>query len=426
MNPVLLLILDGAADLVGGADSPTPLERAETPGLDLLAREGHAGMLYPVNETIAPESHVGILNLLGYELLPSEVPRGPLEALGSGLDFQNGDLALRVNFGTRDDVSHKIIDRRMCRTLELAEAETLCASITDAVNQANSSRYLISLKAIHSYRACAVIHSSSSQLSDRISNTDPAYPTEDRQVFSDGYESILCLPLEDTREAQATSAIVNDFVAISETVLSRHSVNAVRRARGDREANVILTRGPGIALPALSPLSLKYRALPCFLGDLPIELGVGVLVGCKCVEYSPQTDSETPYADLLAALKEVLLPDSLVIAHIKGPDEFGHDGDYLGKVRSIHLIDHYVVCPLLADLRQVILAVTSDHATPCARHVHTADAVPFAIRGFGVPRNGAEAFNERACSRLRSPIRRGIDLLPSLFRFLQEGGIHVA
>lgn len=377
-------------------------------------------MLYPVNDSVAPESHVGILNLLGYEVLPPDVPRGPLEALGCGLPFRNGDLALRVNFGTRSSLTQKIIDRRMCRTLTLAEAEQLCASIVHAVNRPDNLRYSLSLTPVHSYRACAVVRTSSVALSDRVSNTDPAYPTEETQLYSAEYDSIRCLPLEDTREASYTAEVVNDFVSISETILATHPINRLRRGRGEHEANVILTRGPGIALPSLLPISRKYNASPYLLGDLPIELGTGNLAGCKCIAYSPQADSDTPYAELLAALREVLVPDSLIIAHIKGPDEFGHDGDYLGKIQCIEKIDRFVIYPLLTHSGNMTIAVTSDHATPCAYRTHTSHAVPFVVYGPGIPRNGAEAFNERACSRLRSPVKRGVDLLPFIFEFSTE------
>jgi 2,3-bisphosphoglycerate-independent phosphoglycerate mutase len=314
----------------------------------------------------------------------------------------------------------------MCRTLTLAEAEELCASITHAVNQSNDLQYTLSLTPVHSYRACAVIRGSSLSLSNHISNTDPAYPTEDIQRFSDSYESIYCLPLDETWETRATTAIVNDFVSTSEKVLATHPINEMRRSRGEPEASVVLTRGPGTSLPGIPPLSLKYSVSTFFIGDLPIELGAGALVGCQCLAYSSQAESSTPYTELLSILSQVLTPNALVAAHIKGPDEFGHDGDYPGKILSIEKIDQFVVCPILSNFGQLTIAVTSDHATPCAHRTHTAHAVPFAVRGDRIMHNGAKAFNEHACARLRSPIKKGTDLLPFIFRSLRGKTTHAA
>jgi 2,3-bisphosphoglycerate-independent phosphoglycerate mutase len=72
---------------------------------------------------------------------------------------------------------------------------------------------------------------------------------------------------------------------------------------------------------------------------------------------------------------------NLLYIHIKGPDEFGHDGDALGKKRIIEKIDRDFFGTLLRELGtfNVAIVVSGDHSTPCIKKSHTDDPVPLLI-----------------------------------------------
>src|SRR5207249_9631516 len=116
--------LDGLGDEpkpeLGGR---TPLEAARTPNLDRLAHEGREGLVYTVGRDIAPESDIAVFAILGYDPREAHPGRGVLEALGSGMEFRDGDLAYRVNFATQDD--GEIVDRRVGRDLSSDDALAL-------------------------------------------------------------------------------------------------------------------------------------------------------------------------------------------------------------------------------------------------------------------------------------------------------------
>jgi len=97
MLPIVMVVLDGAS---GRAGTKTPLEEASTPNLDALAGRGSMGRMYTVGEGIAPESDAGVFSLLGYDPLETHLSRGVVEALGAGVEFHGGDLALRAGFAT--------------------------------------------------------------------------------------------------------------------------------------------------------------------------------------------------------------------------------------------------------------------------------------------------------------------------------------
>jgi 2,3-bisphosphoglycerate-independent phosphoglycerate mutase len=71
---------------------------------------------------------------------------------------------------------------------------------------------------------------------------------------------------------------------------------------------------------------------------------------------------------------------TVVYAHIKGPDEFGHDGDAPGKRGNIETIDREFFSPISEMLpEEPTLAVSCDHATPCVLKMHSSDPVPLLV-----------------------------------------------
>jgi len=98
MAKYLFLVPDGAADepqeALGGL---TPLQAAETPHFDALARKGEVGLAHTVPEGLEAQSDVANMSLLGYDPLKYYSGRGPLEALAQGVDLGPKDVAFRCN-----------------------------------------------------------------------------------------------------------------------------------------------------------------------------------------------------------------------------------------------------------------------------------------------------------------------------------------
>src|SRR2546423_13068169 len=123
-NRLLYVCLDGLGDdpipEFGGL---TPLEAADTPFLDSLAARGRLGSVTTVGEGVAPESDIAVFAILGYDPREEHPGRGVVEAVGTGMDFRDGDLAYRVNFATAE--WPEIVDRRGGGGLTSEEAEAL-------------------------------------------------------------------------------------------------------------------------------------------------------------------------------------------------------------------------------------------------------------------------------------------------------------
>ena len=89
--PILLVVLDGMADRpYAELDGRTPLEAANTPAMDRLAREGASGFCYPLGPGRIPSTELVHFRFFGYEGHPFP-GRACLEALGAGVACELGD-----------------------------------------------------------------------------------------------------------------------------------------------------------------------------------------------------------------------------------------------------------------------------------------------------------------------------------------------
>jgi len=103
MMKALMLICDGLADRpLPKLGNRTPLEIANTPNMDWLAKRGVCGLMDTIAPGIPPGSDTAHLALLGYDPFETYTGRGPFEAAGAGVELQAGDVAFRANYATVD------------------------------------------------------------------------------------------------------------------------------------------------------------------------------------------------------------------------------------------------------------------------------------------------------------------------------------
>lgn len=398
---LIYLVIDGAADRL--SDPVTSLELANKPGLDYIARNGLCGLMYPIAKGVAPESDAAVLSILGYEPEKIYPGRGPLEALGAGVEFKPGyEVAFRANFATIDPGTLTIVDRRVGRSLSTNEAVELAKAI-NGLRLGIHDGY-VKVKATVGHRAVVVIGSGERRLSSNVSNNDPAYVrrgliSEAAKSFENKLRDVE--PLDDTAEAKAAAQLANEFVKKAISILSEHPVNKSRRSRGLLPANALLIRDAGCELPTVEPLQLKYGRRFAVIAEMPVELGIGRFLKAYVREVSPPVGNpEYDYSIRLEATLELLKDNDVVYVHLKGPDEPGHDGDVELKVEKIESIDKYFVQRLLNSIdSDVAILVTADHATPPSVKAHTDDPVPVALYYKGIVMDKAAGFTEKECSK---------------------------
>jgi 2,3-bisphosphoglycerate-independent phosphoglycerate mutase len=347
------------------------------------------------------------------------------EAVGAGIPFRDGNLALRGNFATVGE-GLRILDRRAGRDLTSEEARELADAVTRDV-RLDTVPAELEVRASIGHRCGVVIRRRDGRLSAKITNTDPAYARVEglgvaREHAGDVTEE--CVPLDASEEAKVAAALVNEFTHRSHALMDRHPVNQRRRAAGKMPGNLILVRDAGDHLPAMPPIADRFGVqFGCFV-EMPVERGIAQLTGMRVIPVRPSgADKAAVYTEWAqTAAAEITRAGGLYI-HIKGPDEPGHDGDAEAKRAVIELIDRVFFGTLLPqiDLEKVVIAVTADHATPCALRRHSDDPVPLVLAGGGVTSDGSREFGEAACARGSLGLLKGIEVMPLLVKTAAGG-----
>lgn len=413
----LLIILDGAADRIESElNNSTPLGLANTPNLDFFATNGSTGLLKILPDKMVPQTHTGVLSLLGYDVIKSEITRGPLEALGHYKIVPVGSLCARGNFSSL--VNGKIPNRRVNRNLSQDEADELVRFLNKKIKI--STGEMITLKSISTYRLSLLIIPDKNKLSGRISNTDPGYATNaDFSVPQNNveFDPIKSFALNNQATSKHTAKIVNEFIEKSYSILSTHPINIERQAKNLLPANYILIRDFGISLPNLPTLKEKYNLSGAYFYELPIELGISKLLGLTPFKINIDSNLVLSYNSLAKMICNAMKKFDFIICHVKGPDEPGHDGDWKLKKQVIEKIDKGLLKYFRKniDINENIIIVTSDHATPWSLGTHSSDKVPILVCGKNIPKDKTLKFSEEDCSKGKLPIRKAIDLIPKIF-----------
>ncbi len=424
---LLYIVIDGMGDLPNkDINNQTPLEAANTPNLDALAKNGKTGLMYSVRKGVAPESDVAVISLLGYDPFKYSTGRGIIEAVGAGVQLKNGDLALRCNFATMGNGA-EIIDRRVARTLTTQEAIELSKAANNEI-QLTSHPATFEFVNTLGHRAVLVIKHKTKPLSSKITNTDPAYSIVNGVGVAETNVDMhlkTCKPLDDSEEAQISADLVNEFTLKARELWENHPVNQKRAAEGKLKGNVVLSRDAGNQLPNFFSINQRYGVNFAALADMHAESGIAKLAGMEASLLPPPSgDLEKDCTIRVQRLLEILPKHDCFYIHLKGPDEPGHDGNCHLKTSIISAIDEHFFGKLLPqlNLNETLFCITADHATPCILKVHSDTPVPVLISGGPVADEKLDKFCEKQCLQgSLGTLDFGYQLMPMLMGLLKNG-----
>ena len=388
-------MLDGVGDLPHpDLAGKTPLEAATTKNMDTLTKNGIMGQVISVGKGIAPESDIAVFNMLGYKFQHSDYAgRGVVEAIGIGIDFKDGDLALRGNFATLDNEG-KIIDRRAGRKIEREDVEEISKEIEKEIKFLNPNASVVVAPTV-GHRVTVRLRDSK-PLSSEISNTDPAYGRVDgmgiAKAVSDFMKIEKCIPLEQTEDAISAANLVNEFTEQSLEIMKKSDVNKRRSQKNKKLLNSILLRDAGNKYPNVKPINdLHSMNFSCIV-DMPVEVGISNILKMRAYNAGGLTD----YEEKASVAAQAMETENAIYVHLKGPDEFGHDGDAIGKMKNIEEIDKRFFGTLLdhIDISKVAVMISADHSTPSIHKGHSADPVPVLISGDMITNDDTQRFTE--------------------------------
>ncbi|HEB70209.1 MAG TPA: cofactor-independent phosphoglycerate mutase [Desulfobulbus sp.] len=374
----ILIIGDGMGDepmdALGGK---TPIEAADTPVIDRLARAGEQLLVHTVPAGYPPGSDVANLSLFGYEPEKYYTGRAPLEAASMGVKIGRDELAFRCNLVTVDRQDDRMI------MLDYSAGHittTESTALIEAIQECCGTERVHFYPGI-SYRHLMILKGEPPKL-----NTVPPHDYMDRDVsgFYNAYLQVdyLKILLEKTA-----------------AVLAEHPVNRERIRRGKNPANGIWLWGEGKS-PAMETLTERFGIRGSLISAVDLLKGLGICAGLAVPEVEGATGYiDTNYEGKVEAALQALHSGDLAIVHLEGPDEAGHQGALADKVQAIRDLDSRVVAPIVASLEQsgedFRLVVTMDHYTPLALRTHVDWPVPMLLYDSrGVDRPSGRSYSE--------------------------------
>lgn len=404
-HKALLIIADGMADRpIEELNWKTPLEAANKPTLNEIARKGVCGIIDVISPGIPPGSDTAMLSLLGYDAAKVYSGRGPLEAIGSGIEILPKDIALRCNFATVDE-NFVVLDRRAGRIAN-EEAAKLAESLKKVKLKSGNVEFLFKNTVEH--RAVLVLRGN--DLSSEVSDSDPEEIGKCVQKIK---------PLDESYEAKRTAEILNELMQKFHEVLKTHQINEERIKRKLPPANAILLRGAGV-LPKVEPVQKIYGINATCISATSLIRGVCKAVGIKVLSVKGATGTlETDLTAKAKAAVEALETNDFVILHVKATDIASHDGSAKQKIKLIEKIDDMMKYLLShVDLGTTYVAVTADHTTSVITGNHEGDPVPVVIAGPYVRCDDVKEFSERSCAKGGLNRIKGRDLMPILMNLI--------
>ena len=419
---MIYVLLDGVGDLPHpDLDGKTPLEAANTPTLDKIASNGSIGEVISVGKGIAPESDIAVFNMLGYKFNYTDyVGRGVIEGIGIGIDFKDGDLALRGNYSTLNEEGI-IIDRRAGRQIEKEDADGVAKEIEEKIKFSHPDTSVVVSPTI-GHRVTVRIRVDSRKLSSKITNTDPAYSNIGGMGVAKAVGDFLkiekCLPLEETEDSKFTANLVNEFSEQSINILKESKINKRRQEQNKKQLSCILLRDAGNKLPDVIPINEKYAMKFSCIVDMPVELGISEVLKMKTFEAGGLTD----YEEKARVAAKAMETQNAIYVHLKGPDEFGHDGDAVGKMKNIEEIDQRFFKTLVEniDSSKVAIIISADHSTPCIYKGHSDDPVPIIVSGDFIKNDGTTRLTEEQAKKGSIGLLQGAEVVSKSLELIKS------
>ncbi|MGQ4891167.1 MAG: 2,3-bisphosphoglycerate-independent phosphoglycerate mutase [Candidatus Njordarchaeia archaeon] len=393
MYKTLLVILDGLGDEYVKELNGTPLEyvKNEINNFNKLASEGITGMMYPIEPGVPPSSDTAHLTIFGYDMKKEYSGRGVFEALGAGLNLEEGQVALRANFGTvvERDRQLIVVDRRAGR-ISGRDADILARDLQKHLEEKG-----LPVKFIHTleHRGVLVIKPEEGELSSKITDVDP-HEVNTPIYASQPFENI---GEEEKIKAIKTAEILNRVVKESYLFLKDHPVNAEREKRGELPANVVLTRGAGL-ITRYEPFKDRWGYKAAFVAAGPLYRGIAMALGMEPINVigatgTPSTNLENKFKGVLEAFRRGY---DFVFLHIKGTDNLSHSKKAREKAMFIKEIDKHLSI-LFEILDDTVIAITGDHTTSSVKGKHMGLPVPILIHAPGGRFDDNKFFDETDC-----------------------------
>jgi len=396
----MLLLLDGLGDRsYPEFGDRTPLQAAHTPCLDRLAAMGANGTYHATLQGEAPPSENAHFAIFGYE--PELFPgRGPLEALGAGIELAMEDVAILAHFACFCQTGDTLVLKNGKLSLDKDEIDALVRMV------ATHSHGDIQVQFHYTHQVHGII-TLRGDVTPFFTDTDPI--THDMPLI----EPVPLAGYEDDAPTSDSAAALKSYLLRVHGLLRGDPINKERARIGRDTVDGLVSQRAGRLKP-VPTFEQRYGLNGLSMASGLVYHGLSRYLG---LDFEKVRDSRDPGEDLKQRVRQAhraLTIYDFIHVHTKAPDEAGHTKDPEQKKRAIEALDaglSEAISPVLAD-PGVLLVITADHATPSGGPlIHSGETVPLLFCGHGVRRDVVRTFDEIAAAQGALGQVRGRELI---------------
>ncbi len=361
------IVLDGIADRPQNKlNGKTPMEAANTPGLDALFAQSKPGTVRTIPEGQEVGSAVANMNLLGYDPVKCYRGRAVIEAAGAGLPVKQGALYVRCNLVTLegDDFENSTMQSYSAHDIETHLSRPLVERLNKEVFHA----------------PCELINTDTFR---NILVVDGAGEIAPKLDFIPAHEII--------------GGRVGDYLKGAPEMQPYFEMMKkayeVLREDNNTKANAIWFWGASYA-PEFDAPPAGRRVV---LAETTLMRGISALSGTDCITTPEDGGFVTFLKDKTRLALKALEDYDYAYIHIQKLDDLSHELQTVEKMHAIEQIDEHFIRPFFAQVREPYSAfVVSDHYTFSDSGGHGGDPAPFMLLGHGSGRKSGR-YTEQCC-----------------------------
>lgn len=394
----IIVLGDGMADEpIEKLSGKTPLEAADKPTMDRLAKKGEVGLAYMVPEGMSPGSDTANLSVLGYDPKIYYTGRSPIEALSIGVDMKKTDVSFRCNLVTLSEEESCYEEKRMVdhssSEISTEDAAVLMEALKEGLKREGYEFYVGT-----SYRHLLVWKEG------KVIELTPPHDILTKKIG----------------EHLPENEVFCDMMKKSYEILSAHPLNQKRKEQGLNPANSAWFWGAGTR-PNLMCFEEKTGKKGVMISA--VDLLKGLAVGSemdKILVEGANGGLHTNYEGKANAAADALLNHGYDFAyvHVEAPDEMGHQGLLNEKIESIEYLDKRVTRLIVEALEKAgedyRILVLPDHPTPIRVRTHTKDPVPYLLYDSRKELGSQEEYSEKTAKESGIVWKEGYRLIDCL------------
>ena len=396
----IIVLGDGMADEpLESLQGKTPLDVADKPGIDALAKEGEVGLACMVPKGMSPGSDTANLSVMGYNPKIYYTGRSPLEALSIGVDMKATDVSLRCNIVTlseeEDVYEERTIIDHSSGEISTEDAAVLVEALKEGLKQEGYEFYVGT-----SYRHLLVWKNG------QVVELTPPHDILTRTIGD-------YLPQDQ---------MLREMMKKSYDILVNHPINVKRKEQGLNPANSAWFWGAGTK-PALQDFCEKTGKKGAMISAVDLLKGIAVGSGMDIIKVEGANGGlHTNYTGKMEAAADALLHKDydFVYIHVEAPDEMGHQGLVDEKIQAIEKIDEFVIRPLVEKMNAsgeaYRILVLPDHPTPIRIRTHTAEPIPYVLYDSRKQLGSFDTYSESAAQASGILKEDGYQLIDELFQ----------